>query len=88
MPKFVPRERKHKVLSRHKIESNDGHGKESSFAGDSNAVELLSRTTEKEQRRQEMRLTLRAQQSKPSAKKQKRLDKYIVCSFCMLVFIL
>lgn len=88
MPKFVPRERKHKVLSRHKTESNDGHGKNSTFAGDSNAVELLPKTTEKEERRQEMRLTLRAQQSKPSAKKQKRLDKYIVCPFSMLVYIM
>jgi len=81
MPKFVPRERKHKVLLRQKSESNGGHGKEIPLVGamvDSNPVELLPKTTEKEQRRQDMRHTLRAQQPKVSAKKQKRLDKYIV----------
>lgn len=78
MPKFIPRERKHKVLSRQQPENSRGHGKDDLLTMDSNVVELPSKTTEKEQRRQDLRHTLRAQQPRTSAKKQRRLEKYIV----------
>ena len=77
MPKFVPRERKHKVRQRRGQDGNNG-GNETSTV-DSNVVEILpSSTGEKEQKRQNMRADLQAQQV--SGKKRKRLDKYIVCS--------
>lgn len=82
MPKFVPRERKHKVLARQKTESNGFHndqGPVKSQGADSNAEILVPKPTEKEQKRHEMKNAPRAQQPKMSAKKQKRLDKYIVC---------
>ncbi|TKA58734.1 hypothetical protein B0A49_08855, partial [Cryomyces minteri] len=74
MPKFVPRERKHKVLARRKQ-----HGSHSFPSnGDVNAVELLPASkTEREERRQKLKEELRAQQPRVSSKKQKRLDKYI-----------
>ena len=76
MPKFVPRERKHKV--RRRLEDNNG---EHEFVQlDSNAPEILaSHVAEKEQKRQELKNALRDGQSKISGKKKKRLDKYIVC---------
>lgn len=70
MPKFVPRQRKHKVRKR--LEQDGGN--------DSNALEILPTTvTEKEKKRQDMKDLLRMQLSNVSSKKQKRLDKYIVC---------
>ena len=76
MAKFVPRERKHKV--RKSLEQHNGYVKENDGAGrDSNAMEILP-NHEKDHRKQEIRATLQAQQPKMSAKKQKRLDKYIV----------
>ena len=78
MPKFVPRERKHKVRKRLEERSNGGgHGHP---ASDPNAVEILSGTSkEKADRRQAIKDALRAQQPQLSSKKQKRLDKYVVC---------
>lgn len=81
MPKFIPRERKHKVLARQKIESNGHHDSRNTVErqdADSNAEILDPKPTEKEQKRHDMRNVLRSQQPKMSAKKQKRLDKYIV----------
>ena len=73
MPKFVPRERKHKVRQR-TIKQNNGVA-----AVDSHASEILPNSSvEKEQRRQILRDELKAQQPRISGKKQKRLDKYIV----------
>ncbi|KAI9783715.1 MAG: putative ATP-dependent RNA helicase DHR1 [Peltula sp. TS41687] len=71
MPKFVPRQRKQK-----KAREN---GKPSKLqAQDSNITEMIpSSTTEREERRRRLREELRSQQPKISAKKQKRLDKYI-----------
>lgn len=47
---------------------------------DSNATEIQPVSkSEKEARRQDLRENLRAQHSNISSKKQKRLDKYIVC---------
>ncbi|KAL4803328.1 P-loop containing nucleoside triphosphate hydrolase protein [Aspergillus unguis] len=67
MPKFVPRGRK----QRHRQQAANN-------AADTNAAEIqpLSKT-EKEARKEKLRDELRAQHTKISAKKQKRLDKYI-----------
>ena len=76
MPKFIPRQRKHKV--RRRLEQDVGNV---SFptGDDSNAVEITPRTTiEREKKRVDMKAALRAQQPRISSKKQKRLDKYIV----------
>ncbi|KAF7587599.1 ATP-dependent RNA helicase dhx37, partial [Aspergillus hancockii] len=68
MPKFVPRQRKQK--HRQKEAANT--------SVDSNAAEVLPISKEqKEAKRQKLREELRAQHPKISAKKQKRLDKYI-----------
>ncbi len=70
MPRFVPRQRKHKV--RNRLEQARGNI-DVSTGNDSNAAEILATTiTEKEKKRQDM------QQPKIPSKKQKRLDKYIV----------
>jgi ATP-dependent RNA helicase DHX37/DHR1 len=70
MPKFVPRQRKQK----HRQQAANA-------AVDTNAAEIqpLSKS-EREARKEKLREELRAQHTKISAKKQKRLDKYIVCS--------
>ncbi|KAL4750196.1 hypothetical protein BDW72DRAFT_194064 [Aspergillus terricola var. indicus] len=67
MPKFVPRQRKQK----HRQQAANA-------AVDTNAAEIqpLSKT-EREARKEKLREELRAQHTKISAKKQKRLDKYI-----------
>lgn len=76
MPKFVPRERKHKV--RQRLEQQGGeNGANTLLAADPNAVEILH-SNEKE-KKQELKTALQAQQPKISGKKKKRLDKYIVC---------
>ncbi|KAF1989180.1 P-loop containing nucleoside triphosphate hydrolase protein, partial [Aulographum hederae CBS 113979] len=72
MPKFVPRQRKHKVLAR------EAQGKNAPLNGNSNASEILPESkSEKDERRKKLRDELRAQQTNISSKKQKRLDKYI-----------
>lgn len=68
MPKFVPRERKHKRRQQ-----------DAGPPVDTNATEIMPISkAEKDARRQKLREELRAQQPKISSKKQKRLDKYIV----------
>ena len=71
MAKFTPRQRKHK----HK-----NHDTQSTTAQvDSNVLEILPISkAEKEERRQKLRKELQSQQPNISAKKKKRLDKYIV----------
>ncbi|KMU76948.1 pre-mRNA-splicing factor ATP-dependent RNA helicase prp16 [Coccidioides immitis RMSCC 3703] len=70
MPKFVPRQRKHKVLAR--------EGKAALPQEDTNAAEVLPVSkVEREEKLRLLREELRAQQPKISGKKQKRLDKYI-----------
>ncbi|KAL4918056.1 P-loop containing nucleoside triphosphate hydrolase protein [Aspergillus aurantiobrunneus] len=67
MPKFVPRQRKQK----HRQQAAD-------TATDTNAAEIRPVSkNEKEARKEKLRDELRAQHTKISAKKQKRLDKYI-----------
>ncbi|OJJ04695.1 hypothetical protein ASPVEDRAFT_136554 [Aspergillus versicolor CBS 583.65] len=69
MPKFIPRQRK----QRHRQQQQAAN-----TATDTNAAEIapLSKS-EKEARKEKLREELRAQHPKISAKKQKRLDKYI-----------
>ena len=73
MPKFVPRQRKHKAREREKQNSTV-----EPTLSDSNAAEILPQSKlEREEKRRKLREELRAQQPKISSKKQKRLDKYI-----------
>lgn len=68
MPKFTPRQRKHK-----------NRQKESTALADTNVAEILPISkSEKEAKKQKLREELRAKHEKVSSKKQKRLDKYIV----------
>ena len=72
MPKFVPRQRKHKAVARRKGSSEAGPS--------ANAVEILP-IAQKEHHERKLALKeelLRDAQGKISGKKKKRLDKYIV----------
>jgi len=74
MPKPVPRQRKHKARAREAAASQDDGG------ADANVAEIIPASkAEKEDRRRKMKDELRAKTSKSSSKKNKRLDKYIVC---------
>lgn len=70
MPKFVPRQRKQK----HRQQEA-----KNAAPVDTNAAEITPASkSEKDARRQNLREELRSQHEHVSAKKQKRLDKYIV----------
>jgi hypothetical protein len=74
-PKFVPRQRKHKVIARQKASKNGD-----SAAGDANIEEILpveqqERNAKKATLKEEL---VRESQGKVTGKKKKRLDKYIV----------
>jgi ATP-dependent RNA helicase DHX37/DHR1 len=73
MPKFVPRQRKHKVVARQKSHAGDTEV-------DANAPEILPvAQRQREERKAAMKSELVAEkQGKMSGKKKKRLDKYIV----------
>jgi ATP-dependent RNA helicase DHX37/DHR1 len=76
MPRFVPRQRKHKVLARQHTSKTDPTLL--SPAQDSNAAIILpSDQAAKEEKKRKLKEELRAQQPHVSSKKQKRLDKYI-----------
>ncbi|TAQ89253.1 hypothetical protein B7494_g2413 [Chlorociboria aeruginascens] len=72
-PKFIPRQRKHKVLAREK------EARDSIPAIDSNALEVLpgKAKNEREEKKRLMREDLRRDREKISGKKKKRLEKYI-----------
>lgn len=71
MPKFVPRQRKQKHRRRED---------QNATSADTNFTEVsASSKSDKEARREKLRDELRSQHPTISAKKQKRLDKYIVC---------
>lgn len=73
MPRFIPRERKHKRLAH---QSHTGNQE----AVDSNATEIIPPSqSEKEIRREALRQQLRDQQPHPkiSSQKRKRLEKYV-----------
>jgi ATP-dependent RNA helicase DHX37/DHR1 len=76
MAKFVPRQRKRRVLDRQRREETSQNVEKI----DTNATEIVPTSkAEREERRKQLREELKAQQpqSKISRKKQKRLDKYI-----------
>jgi ATP-dependent RNA helicase DHX37/DHR1 len=73
MPRFVPRQRKHKVIARSKQ-----HATHSEPAVDSNAVEHIpAAKAEIEEKKRRMKEELRKEGTKISGKKAKRLEKYI-----------
>jgi ATP-dependent RNA helicase DHX37/DHR1 len=73
MPKFVPRQRKHKVRAR-----ASHNGAQSEPAVDSNAVEHIpAAKAEIEEKKRRMKEELRKEGTKISGKKAKRLEKYI-----------
>lgn len=86
MPKFVPRQRKKKVLARQSQHSGSSGG----AASDANVAEVLP--AEKRERNEKKRALkeelVRESEGKMSRKKKKRLDKYIVCSTlpCLPIF--
>jgi ATP-dependent RNA helicase DHX37/DHR1 len=70
-PKFVPRQRKHKVLARSKGNTNQSNV-------DSNAVEFIpTARAELEEKKRRLKEELRKEGTKISGKKAKRLEKYI-----------
>jgi len=73
-PKFVPRQRKHKVVARRKPSQGD-------FQPDLNTEEILpAEQREHNEKKAALKEELvRESQGKVSGKKKKRLDKYIVC---------
>ncbi|KAH0846284.1 putative ATP-dependent RNA helicase DHR1 [Fonsecaea pedrosoi] len=76
MPRFVPRQRKHKVLARQKAQA--GPSATDPAAPQSNQEIIVPQSkAEREAKRQKLREELRSQQTRISSKKQKRLDKYI-----------
>ncbi|KAL7625137.1 putative ATP-dependent RNA helicase DHR1 [Parahypoxylon ruwenzoriense] len=79
MPKFVPRQRKHKVLAREKALQNATRDSEDVSSQDnSNALEILpdAQKAAREAKRAQLREELKGQ-DKVSGKKAKRLEKYI-----------
>jgi ATP-dependent RNA helicase DHX37/DHR1 len=70
MPRFVPRQRKHKVLQREAARDDE-------LNVNTNQVQILPRSKEEEESRRKLKEDLRAGQTNISSKKQKRLDKYI-----------
>lgn len=75
MPKFVPRQRKHKVLARRKSAVDTSNGADDANAAEILPVEQRERNAKKAALKEEL---TREAQGKMSAKKKKRLDKYIV----------
>ncbi|KKF96879.1 putative ATP-dependent RNA helicase PB1A10.06c [Ceratocystis platani] len=71
MPKFVPRQRKHKVLAREKAAANAVH------TYDPNAEELTPLDAAKKRELAEAKAALLVKGTKVSSKKAKRLEKYI-----------
>ena len=75
MAKFVPRQRKHKVLQRQKRFNNRHVGEDAC----TNGLEILPAVAaEREKKKNEMKAAIKHEQPVMSSKKRKRLDKYIV----------
>jgi ATP-dependent RNA helicase DHX37/DHR1 len=73
MKKFVPRQRKHKVIARNKDKSNESYS-----AIDSNATEHIPASkTEHDEKKRALKEQLQNELPKVSGKKAKRLEKYI-----------
>ncbi|KAI1500449.1 helicase associated domain-containing protein [Biscogniauxia marginata] len=72
--KFVPRQRKHKVLARQRAAENAVHD----LGKDSNASEILPEAQrQREEKKAQLREQLKNEGVKVSSKKAKRLDKYV-----------
>ncbi|KAE8450168.1 hypothetical protein EG329_006949 [Mollisiaceae sp. DMI_Dod_QoI] len=73
MGKFVPRQRKHKVIARQKRQHDSNEA-----IVDTNSIEVLpTAKAELEEKKRRMKEELQAQGTKVSGKKAKRLEKYI-----------
>ncbi|EFY91779.1 DEAH-box RNA helicase [Metarhizium acridum CQMa 102] len=72
MPKFVPRQRKHKVLARQKAKETAQHE-----VRDTNQEVLPATQAERQEKKARMKEELRQDGVKVSGKKAKRLEKYI-----------
>ena len=72
MAKFVPRQRKHRVLARQRAQENIRHEVE-----DTNQSVLPAKESDLENRKKKIRDDLRQYGAKVSGKKAKRLEKYI-----------
>ncbi|KAF2432154.1 P-loop containing nucleoside triphosphate hydrolase protein [Tothia fuscella] len=83
MPKFIPRQRKHRVIARQKAAANKkNHASNLPPPPEENldtntTIVLPEAKSEHETRQLELRRKLQAEQPKMSSQKQKRLDKYI-----------
>lgn len=77
MPRFVPRQRKHKVLARQKAQGEGLSAHVDAPQSTNQDIVVPQSKAEREEKKRALREELRAQQSKVSSKKQKRLDKYI-----------
>ncbi|EXJ62504.1 hypothetical protein A1O7_02942 [Cladophialophora yegresii CBS 114405] len=77
MPRFVPRQRKHKVLARQNAAANASPSPVGTPASSNAEVIIPQPKAEREEKRRQLKEELVAKQSKISSKKQKRLDKYI-----------
>ena len=86
MAKFVPRQRKHKVLQRQK----DKARRRSTDGGeDTNAEEIPSAwEAQRQAKKRELKDAAKAAQPTMSGKKKKRLDKYIVRKPEIRVFVI
>lgn len=80
MPKFVPRQRKHKVLARRKNAADPSNGVDDANTAEILPVEQQERNAKKAALKEEL---TREAQGKMSNKKKKRLEKYIVCHFAL-----
>lgn len=84
MPKFTPRQRKHKVRDRQKSYNNE----DKQLGFDTNTAEIVTHTgtqTERERKKQELKASLGNAELGISSKKKKRLDKYIVCAIAPII---
>ncbi|KAG5950769.1 hypothetical protein E4U53_004440 [Claviceps sorghi] len=72
MAKFVPRQRKHKVLARQKAEENAQHEIQ-----DTNQEILPAAQVERQKQKDQLKRELQQSVTKVSSKKAKRLEKYI-----------
>ncbi|OAP61294.1 hypothetical protein AYL99_03495 [Fonsecaea erecta] len=76
MPRFVPRQRKHKVLARQQAQARPSPATTAPQQTNQEIIVPQSQA-EREAKKQKLREELRAQQPHASSKKKKRLDKYI-----------
>jgi ATP-dependent RNA helicase DHX37/DHR1 len=77
MPRFVPRQRKHKVLARQKAAANTSLPTAGTPPSSNAEIIIPQSKAEREEKKRQLKEELRAQQTKISSKKQKRLDKYV-----------